>query len=392
MEPAYLITWKPDTENKEKGWPEESLKKLYEQLRDKGEVQEVWRFSRRKGVKPGERVYLVRQGRRGQALLGFGHIVEVPEPGSTKSARISFEALVNPTSIKVFATQDELHSITSQPGVWNTQSSGVLLPDDVTRSLAELVKRAEPVDDHKSLTPTSSNPDWTRDELILALDLYFRTPSARGSKTHPECAQLSEILNSLPIHREKPRGTTFRNPNGVAMKLSNFLIYDPSYSGKGLTAGSHAEKEVWNTFATDRVKLRKAAEAILAGASELENAGIKADENDEGSDEGRILTRVHKMRERDSGLVRKKKRKVLSLTGRLECEVCDFDFALVFGELGNGFAECHHSRPISTLNPGDKTKLLDLHIVCANCHRMLHQGKPWNSVAQLKVLRNEIAA
>lgn len=392
MEPAYLITWKPDTENKEKGWPEASLKKLYEKLRDKGDVQEVWRFSRHKGVKPGERVYLVRQGRRGQALLGFGHIVEAPKPSGARNARISFEALVNPTSEKVFATQDELRSITSQPGVWNTQSSGVLLPPDVALALAELAKRLVPVNDQKSWPSTSSNPDWTRDELILALDLYFREPSARGSKSHPECVRLSGVLNRLPIHRAKPRGTTFRNSNGVGMKLSNFLTYDPSYIGKGLAAGSHVEKEVWKTFATDRLKLQKAAEAIVAGASELASAGIEADEDDEGSEEGRILTRVHKMRERDSGLARKKKQKVLSLTGRLQCEACSFDFALVFGELGNGFAECHHSRPISTLKPGEKTKLSDLHIVCANCHRMLHQGKPWQSVAQLKVLRSAVAS
>lgn len=392
MQPAYLITWKPDTENEEKGWPEASLKKLYEQLRDRGEVQEVWRFARQKGVEQGARVYLVRQGRRGQALLGFGHIAEAPEPGGDRNARIRFEALVDPTSAKVFATQDELHCITTQPGVWNTQSSGVLLPPDVAHALAELVKRSELVDDQKLLPSTSSNPDWTRDELVLALDLYFREPSARGSKTHPQCVRLSKILNSLPIHRGKPRGTTFRNPNGVAMKLSNFLTYDPSYTGKGLAAGSHAEKEVWKTFSTDRGKLQQAAEAIVAGASELASAGIVADEEDEGSEEGRILTRVHKMRERDSGLVRKKKQKVLSLTGRLQCEACGFDFAVVFGKLGNGFAECHHSRPISTLNPGEKTKLSDLHIVCANCHRMLHLGKPWQSVAQLKVLRDAVAA
>ena len=65
--------------------------------------------------------------------------------------------------------------------------------------------------------------NWTRDELILALDLYFRVPDSRGIKTHSEVIRLSEILNALPIHSVKLHGQKFRNPNGVAMKMSNFL-------------------------------------------------------------------------------------------------------------------------------------------------------------------------
>lgn len=45
------------------------------------------------------------------------------------------------------------------------------------------------------------NPNWTKDELILALELYFREPSSIGNKTHPEIIKLSPILNSLPIHK-----------------------------------------------------------------------------------------------------------------------------------------------------------------------------------------------
>jgi serine/threonine protein kinase len=60
--------------------------------------------------------------------------------------------------------------------------------------------------------------------------------------------------------------------------------------------------------------------------------------------------------------------------GRLACEACGFDFAQVYGKLGEGFIECHHTKPVSKLRKGDKTKLSDLALVCANCHRMLHRG------------------
>ena len=63
--------------------------------------------------------------------------------------------------------------------------------------------------------------------------------------------KLSKELNLLPIH-PGAQGQSFRNPNGVAMKLSNFLKYDPKYKGKGLERGSILEKEVWEQFSEDR--------------------------------------------------------------------------------------------------------------------------------------------
>ncbi len=39
--------------------------------------------------------------------------------------------------------------------------------------------------------------DWTRDELILALDLYFDDPSARGNKNHPEVVALPLTLAAM---------------------------------------------------------------------------------------------------------------------------------------------------------------------------------------------------
>ena len=60
-------------------------------------------------------------------------------------------------------------------------------------------------------------------------------------------------------------------------------------------------------------------------------------------------------------------------TNCLKCEVCDFDFRATYGDLGEGFAECHHVLPLAELAPGTKTKLRDLAILCANCHRMAHR-------------------
>ena len=109
------------------------------------------------------------------------------------------------------------------------------------------------------------NPPWQRDELILALDLYFRHNPSHISSSHPEVIELSHTLNSLPIHRDKPDGVRFRNPNGVYMKMCNYLRLDPSYQGKGLERGGKLEEEIWLEFADDRELLRKVAQGIVDG-------------------------------------------------------------------------------------------------------------------------------
>jgi 5-methylcytosine-specific restriction protein A len=86
------------------------------------------------------------------------------------------------------------------------------------------------------------NALWTKDELILALELYLRDRTSIGNKKHPEVLKLSEALNSLPSIIGYHKASNFRNPTGVAMKLSNFLRFDPSYKGKGLASGNKLEK------------------------------------------------------------------------------------------------------------------------------------------------------
>lgn len=56
----------------------------------------------------------------------------------------------------------------------------------------------------------------------------------------------------------------------------------------------------------------------------------------------------------------------------------------MYGGLGQGYIECHHKTPISQMSPGQKTKLSDLALVCANCHRMLHRGGERMTVEELR--------
>jgi predicted HNH restriction endonuclease len=113
--------------------------------------------------------------------------------------------------------------------------------------------------------------------------------------------------------------------------------------------------------------------------------------DDEGlleAPEGRLQMRKHFVRERNRRLVDCKRTQSLKKYGRLACEVCDFDFSEHYGERGDGFIECHHTKAISALKEGQRTKLEDLALVCSNCHRMIHCRRPWLSITQVRKLIN----
>jgi 5-methylcytosine-specific restriction enzyme A len=118
--------------------------------------------------------------------------------------------------------------------------------------------------------------------------------------------------------------------------------------------------------------------------SALEDSPDQEPEEDEEAEEGKVLTRLHRTRERDRRIVERRKAKALREHGTLHCEACGFNFTTRYGERGSGFIECHHTRPVSALRPGEKTRLEDLALLCANCHRMIHIRRPWMTVDQLK--------
>jgi 5-methylcytosine-specific restriction protein A len=105
--------------------------------------------------------------------------------------------------------------------------------------------------------------------------------------------------------------------------------------------------------------------------------------------EGNPRLVAHLQRERNQALVKKKKKQIVDSTGRLECEVCGFDFQSFYGELGEGFCEAHHLQPLSKMDGEVNTTLEDLAIVCSNCHRILHRNNPMLTISQLrKAIKN----
>jgi 5-methylcytosine-specific restriction enzyme A len=389
---SFLITFKPMQESPERGWPIQELQNLIRRLRTGEHVEEKWRFHNRKDVSLRDRVFLLCQGKGGPTIIGYGRIAGEPENNAGKwRVPIEFESLVDPTT-EVLASREDLLAMKGAQRVWRSQASGVKLSDGIATELEMLVVGKPGT--HRS-EGSSSNPDWTRDELIVALNFYLKHRPNPPGKHSKNIVELSRMLNRLgeKLFAPEDRARTFRNENGVYMKLMNFRRLDPYYTEggrSGLVRGGKAEEDVWKEFADDAVRCRNVAEAIMASLEDpgMRDTWVSDIHGMEEAPEGRLLTRKHLARERNRKLVDSKLKHAIKVNGRLVCEVCGFDFVSHYGIRGKGFIECHHTKPLASVPEGHTTHVDELALVCANCHRMIHRAKPWLSVSELKSLIN----
>lgn len=88
--------------------------------------------------------------------------------------------------------------------------------------------------------------------------------------------------------------------------------------------------------------------------------------------------------ERDRKIVLTKKKQATLL----DCEVCGFSFSRAYGSAASDYCEIHHLLPLSNVKHRTQTKLEDLAILCANCHRVIHLRNPPYTLPQV---RNMIA-
>lgn len=90
------------------------------------------------------------------------------------------------------------------------------------------------------MRPANDGQLWTREELILAFELYCRIPFNRTKATEPRVKELAALLD--------------RTPASVARKLGNFGAFDPQLAARdisGLTHGSKLDRAIWDEFHAD---------------------------------------------------------------------------------------------------------------------------------------------
>lgn len=230
------------------------------------------------------------------------------------------------------------------------------------------------------------NPDWSRDETILALNLYCECDGTLPSRNDTRVIELSNVLRNSPFHDLASRKETFRNPAGVAFKLQNIRNVA---TGRGLANVSDTDRAVWSEFGGSPDAVAHLARLIREGAQLIKMLPAAADADDAIEfNEGRILTILHRTRERAPGIRRRLLAKRF-VRGRLACEMCNRPSLARDRKFEAASFEVHHILPIAQ-SLERTTRLSDVALLCACCHRLLHRAiaerKQWIGIEEGKSL------
>ncbi len=102
---------------------------------------------------------------------------------------------------------------------------------------------------------------WTREELILAFNLYLKIEFGKTHARNPEIIKLANLIS--------------RTPASIVMRLGNFASIDPFHQLRGVVGlknGMNQVQPIWDEFFNNQEELIFLSEQILA---EKENSTIE---------------------------------------------------------------------------------------------------------------------
>lgn len=211
----------------------------------------------------------------------------------------------------------------------------------------------------------AKNVNFTRDEVILALDVLYNSKAEHLGAKSKEITELSQLLNELPIYPEEMRSESFRNCTGVSHQISHFR------------SGYSSAENAWNVgtlffridqeFKGNGLDLHETAEAIRKNRELYGKLLFGNIDEATGFPEGELLGHLHRVLENRYGC---------KLEKESRCSICKLDFSRVY----SGDVDLLHNHllvPVTRLDGNTKYTADDFITVCPNCHEVLHRRRPW---------------
>lgn len=109
--------------------------------------------------------------------------------------------------------------------------------------------------------PKTKTRLWTREEFIVALNLYLTIEYKKINHQNPDVIKLGNLIN--------------RTPSSISIRLANFASVDPYHQQRGaggLQNGGKKIQSIWDEFFNNREELLFMSEEIIA---KKENTSIK---------------------------------------------------------------------------------------------------------------------
>lgn len=126
---------------------------------------------------------------------------------------------------------------------------------------------------------------WTRDELILAVNLYCKLPFGKMHKGNQEIIQFANLIG--------------RTPSSIALKLGNFASFDPTLKERGIKGAANAsklDKQIWDEFYNNWDAALLASEKLLANTKHTTIEKLNKIDLDNLPTEGKEKERLVKVR------------------------------------------------------------------------------------------------
>jgi hypothetical protein len=161
---AFLLTWK------ESGWPHENIVRMVRTMNEQGHVDEPWRIGAHRQAQPGDRAWVLRQGRGPKGIFGAGHLTGAPAMGDAGNgevrwmAPVRFEAFVDPLE-RLLIDPDTVGNIL-RPAQIRAQASGYALDDEQSEALERALASGAAVE-------LAGEGDWTPTEIEAVVADYF---------------------------------------------------------------------------------------------------------------------------------------------------------------------------------------------------------------------------
>jgi hypothetical protein len=203
---------------------------------------------------------------------------------------------------------------------------------------------------------SSRNPSWSRDELVLALDLYRRFRETLPGKQSAEIAELPDFLTRMARSLGVTTAATYRNPNGVY--LNGFQAASFPLSGEDFrTIIALLGEELDDLPGLAEAKITADKLAAMEERYLLASPEVKA----------RVSRRIER------GPVGDLAKRATGYKCQL-CQALSHDPVGFLKKSGEPYVEAHHVMPVARGQVGSLAAS-NIMTLCANHHRRMHYGE-----------------
>ena len=161
----------------------------------------------------------------------------------------------------------KIHNINTSLQIIDMKQFFLNADTDTNKEMPSLLVNSKRVSETKK--KQNKNPKWSRSEIIVALDFYFKHyPNIPGVNSQ-EIIEISKILRDMKLQKDNTITSNYRNTSGVYMKLMNFNHLNPDQSSKGLSGGSVLDQQIFKEFYNDQNFLSNIADEIKINSKNI---------------------------------------------------------------------------------------------------------------------------